>query len=139
MTDATLMQALMLADEVAPSPALAAGALRTLRRELAHARGLTIRELIDQAVNLGPVVERRFFHPLSEDDAKSATYTLLGSRRAVVVVGDCSISWDTSANVLWGLDPHGVESIRAVGDDSAAVERALQWAGSAQAIAAVSL
>ncbi|MEA9776957.1 hypothetical protein [Xanthomonas campestris] len=139
MTDAALMQALMLADEASPAPALAASALRTLRRELAHARGLTIQELIDQAVNLGPITEKRFSHPMSEDDTKTATNTLLDSRRAVVVIGDCSISWDTNANVLWGVDPHGVESIRAVGDDAAAVERALLWASSVQALEAVSL
>lgn len=49
-----LARAILLADEVAPSPAVAADALRAMRRALADAQGVSVRQLVGSAFAAHP-------------------------------------------------------------------------------------
>ncbi len=113
VTPVLLADALLLADHASPAPVQAQQALRTLR-----------------AAYLELSVARSMFFPaeMTTADHATALSILAGGRKTIIGVGQCSLSIDPVAGVIWGFNQHGQVCVAGPGLDATAASTAISWA-----------
>lgn len=123
----SLREALELADEVAPLPSRAHGALLVLRSALAHSMGIDERILVEGATRHS-LKGLGLDAYMSRDERLILVDALLNVTAGRLRVGVCYLDRDDFADLIWGVDETGTQCVAAVGTTRTPCAIAVMWA-----------